>query len=88
VNRPRHQLLADAALAEQQHRGVGRRRALHCFEHASQRRALPTISYLRLHRQLRDRGSLRSSDCLSTFGKVTITRSLLSGLSRKSTAPD
>ena len=52
MNRPRHQLLADSALAEQQHGGIGRRGALHRLEHRPQRRALADDLVLRLHREL------------------------------------
>ena len=52
MNRARHELLADAALAEQHHGGVGRRRALHRFEHRAQRRALADDLAFRLHREL------------------------------------
>jgi hypothetical protein len=48
----------------------------------------PTISYFDSIASFSSRFSLRSSDWRRAFCSVTITRSLLSGLSRKSTAPD
>ena len=48
----------------------------------------PTISYLDSIASFSSRFSCRSSCCFSTFCSVTMTRSLLSGLSRKSIAPD
>ena len=48
----------------------------------------PTISYFDSIASFSSRFSERSSDCLSAFCSVTMTRSLLSGLSRKSSAPE
>ena len=48
----------------------------------------PTISYFDSIASRSSRFSLRSSDCMSALRSVTITRSLLSGFSRKSTAPE
>ena len=52
MNRPRDELLPHSALAEQQHGRIGRRGALHRFEHRPQRRTLPDDLVLRLHRDL------------------------------------
>jgi hypothetical protein len=51
VDGPRHELLADAALAEQQHGGARRRGALHGLQHLHQAGAPSDDFVLRLHRE-------------------------------------
>src|SRR4029077_4138092 len=52
VNRPRDQFLADAALAQEHHRGVGWRGALHRLEDLPEGGTVPDDLVLRFHREL------------------------------------
>jgi hypothetical protein len=88
VDRARHQLLADAALAEDQHGGVGRRRALDRVESPAQRRALAHHLVRARRRACSERFSSRSSRAArARCGWSRRTRSLSSGFSMKSNAP-
>ena len=66
----------------QQRGGVGRRRPLDGLQHVRSDALCPTISHLDSIASFSSRFSERSSDCFSAFCSVTMTRSLLSGLSR------
>ena len=90
VDGARHQLLADAALARDEHGGVGRRRAPHRVPAPSRSAALsPTIWYRSSTLFLQRGGSRRAgASGRARCAATSRTRSLSSGFSMKSNAPE